>query len=188
MKHEEAGVGVGGDGLFFLLGLVREGKISAAGSFHRKKNYFMKTDPPSYVPPPCALPRDGCREFERAVSAAMLRGSGCGWRALRRISAQDSYCMINVFCVLEERSGRYGHWRPCRPRSASCRSLHRPRSPFQTPVERQLSFSCHRVRTAIEAAQENSMVQSTGRVEQSCGFDPRAEKTCDGSCKIHCFS
>jgi hypothetical protein len=33
---------------------------------------------------------------------------------------------------IEERSGRYGLWRPCRPRSASCRSLQPSGFPFQT--------------------------------------------------------
>src|SRR5712691_8201963 len=43
----------------------------------------MKTVLPSYVPPPYALRLGAALTFGAALRAAMLRGAGCGRRALR---------------------------------------------------------------------------------------------------------
>jgi hypothetical protein len=45
--------------------------------------YFMKTDLPSYVPPPAHCGTTGALTFKKAFSCRNAPGAVCGWRALR---------------------------------------------------------------------------------------------------------
>ena len=99
--------------------VVRRDVGAEDGSFYEDRPALIRTAT-------CALRLGGRWGSSKARSAAMLR-----------VRCADGGPCANRFGMLrqlkiEERSGRYGPWHPCRPRSASCRSLHRPMSPFQT--------------------------------------------------------